>query len=145
MYSHRSCIISILGVSRSEQHCPRLTTADLARRAGIPEDICTPLCEYRIHSHWLCHVARMDAVRIPQKICCLCSLRQRDHSMIQRSVDETRLSVICARWIFLSPSGASSHRIARNGLCGFVSIGCLFRHPGTSTACMCGGVFRRNL
>ena len=63
---HRSCVRSILGVSTSGQHSRHLTTADLAQRAGLPEDLGTLLREYRLR--WLGHVARMDAARIPQQV-----------------------------------------------------------------------------
>ena len=63
---HRSCIRSILGVSRSDQHSCHLTTADLAQRARLPEDIGTLLREYRLR--WLGHVDRMDAARIPHQV-----------------------------------------------------------------------------
>ena len=63
---HRSCVRSILGVSRSDQHYRHLTTADLAQRGRLPEDIGTLLREYR--QRWLGHVARMDTARIPQQV-----------------------------------------------------------------------------
>ena len=63
---HRSCVRSILGVSRSDQHSRHLNTADLAQRARLPEDIGALLREYRLR--WLGHVARMDAARIPQQV-----------------------------------------------------------------------------
>ena len=63
---HRSCVRSILGVSRSDQHSRRPSTADLAQRTRLPEDIGTLLREYRLR--WLDHAARMDAARIPQQV-----------------------------------------------------------------------------
>ena len=50
---HRSCVRSILRVSRSDQHSRHLNTADLAQRARLPEDIGTLLREYRLR--WLGH------------------------------------------------------------------------------------------
>ena len=57
---------SFPGVSRSDQYGRRLTTADFAKRACLPEDIGTLLREYRLLL--LGHVAHMDVARIPQQV-----------------------------------------------------------------------------
>ena len=56
------------------------------------------------------------------------------HNVYKRSVGETRLSVVCARWIFRSSSGIGSHKIARYGAGGSINIVFLPRHRRTFTA-----------
>ncbi|XP_065189675.1 uncharacterized protein LOC135820285 [Sycon ciliatum] len=63
---HRSCIRSILGVSRIQQWEDRLTSAELGRRFGMSLDISDLLRQHRLR--WLGHIARMEEHRTPQQM-----------------------------------------------------------------------------
>ncbi|XP_065197607.1 uncharacterized protein LOC135829129 [Sycon ciliatum] len=63
---HRSCIRSILGVSRIQQWEDRLTSVELGRRFGMSLDISDLLRQHRLR--WLGHIARMEELRTPQQM-----------------------------------------------------------------------------
>ena len=63
---HRDCIRTILGVTRRQQWEDKLSTAELATRFGMLEEMTDLLRVYRLS--WLGHVARMDSGRGPKKV-----------------------------------------------------------------------------
>ena len=61
-----SCVTSILGVSRTRQWEERLSSAELAQRLGIEEDIGILLRQHRLR--WLGYTARMNDERMPKQM-----------------------------------------------------------------------------
>ena len=63
---HRDCIRTILGVTCRQQWEDKLSTAELAKRFGMEEEITDLPRAYRMS--WLGHVARMDSGRGPKNV-----------------------------------------------------------------------------
>ena len=62
---HNRCVCTILGVSRYQQWTEHITTTQMNEEFGIPGSI-QEIMKHRLH--WLGHVARMNADRMPKQI-----------------------------------------------------------------------------
>ena len=61
---HHQCARLILGISRQQQLCQRLSSLELARAFGVETDMVDIVREHRLR--WLGHVARMSDDRTPK-------------------------------------------------------------------------------